>query len=101
MVSSAQRICRQNRRIKPCMHANLRGLPQCIFLRRLMGESSNDNQRHQEKLEPGPAHRVSHHQRPYWQRAHRDWRFWVAVTFLFAALSIFILSDNLALVPRR
>jgi hypothetical protein len=67
-----------------------------------MGESSNDNKRHRLPVEPGPIHRVSNRQeRPYWQRAHRDWKFWVAVGFLFAALFIFIMSDNLALIPRK
>jgi len=28
--------------------------------------------------EQGPHHNVIHHgHRPYWKRAHRDWRFWV------------------------
>lgn len=65
-----------------------------------MGESSNDNRRHQEQIELKTLRRVSYvHELPYWQRAHRDWRFWVAVGFLFAALFIFIMSDNLALIP--
>jgi hypothetical protein len=36
---------------------------------------------------------------PYWRRAHRDWRFWVAVFFLFAAITIYFMSDDLAFVP--
>lgn len=43
---------------------------------------------------------IHHAHRPYWKRAHRDWRFWVAVLFIFAALTIFVVSDDLALVPR-
>lgn len=43
---------------------------------------------------------VHHSRRPYWKHAHRDWRFWVAVFFVFAALTIYVLSDDLALVPR-
>jgi len=46
--------------------------------------------------DPGETH--SHHEegphpshdqqaRPYWMRAHRDWRFWVGVVCLAAALS--------------
>jgi len=37
---------------------------------------------------------------PYWKRAHRDWRFWVAVCFLFAAIAIYVVTVDLALVPR-
>jgi hypothetical protein len=36
---------------------------------------------------------------PYWRRMHRDWRFWVGAIFMFAAVSIYILSENLAWVP--
>jgi len=31
---------------------------------------------------------------------HRDWRFWVGAVFMFAALSIYVLSGDLAWVPR-
>jgi hypothetical protein len=44
---------------------------------------------------------AGHSRRPYWRHAHRDWRFWVALCFIFAALGIYIVSDNLALVPRQ
>ena len=44
---------------------------------------------------------TTHHaHRPYWKRAHRDWRVWVVVFFLFAALFVYVMSDDLALVPR-
>jgi hypothetical protein len=42
--------------------------------------------------EPGPG--------PYLQRMHRDWRFWVGAVLMFAALSIYILSGDLAWIPR-
>jgi hypothetical protein len=38
-------------------------------------------------------------QRPYWKRAHRDWRIWVAVFFCMAAIVIYVLSDDLAFMP--
>ena len=43
-----------------------------------------------------------HHGRtpPYWKRAHHDLRFWVGVFFMFAAITIYVLSDDLALLPR-
>lgn len=37
--------------------------------------------------------------RPYWKRAHRDWRFWIAVFFIGAALFIYVTSVDLSLVP--
>jgi hypothetical protein len=41
--------------------------------------------------------------RPYWQRVHHDWRFWVGLTFMLAAISVYVLSDDLAFpfLPRR
>ena len=43
---------------------------------------------------------IHHARRPYWKGAHRDWRVWVVLFFLFAALFIYVMSDDLALVPR-
>ncbi len=40
-----------------------------------------------------------HPPKPYWRTAHTDWKFWVAVFFLFAALAIYIFSYDLVLVP--
>jgi hypothetical protein len=37
---------------------------------------------------------------PYWKRMHRDWRFWIGAVFMFAAISIYVLSGDLAWVPR-
>lgn len=37
---------------------------------------------------------------PYWKRMHRDWRFWTGVVFMAGALSIYVLSENLAWFPR-
>jgi len=38
---------------------------------------------------------------PYWSRAHRDWRFWIGVVLLSAAILIYVMSDDLALIPRH
>ena len=32
----------------------------------------------------------------YWKRAHRDWRFWVGVISMLAAIIIYVMSDDLA-----
>ena len=44
--------------------------------------------------------RVHHDHRPYWKSAHRDWRVWVGLFFMLAAITIYVMSDNLALIPR-
>jgi hypothetical protein len=36
---------------------------------------------------------------PYWKRAHRDWRMWVAAIFILAALGVYIVTVDLSLVP--
>ena len=40
-------------------------------------------------------------QRPYWTRAHHDWKFWVALSLMVAAMVIYVMSDYLAFRPRR
>jgi hypothetical protein len=46
---------------------------------------------------------IHHHvkQRPYWQRANRDWRFWVGVVCIAVALAIYISTVDLSLVPSK
>lgn len=60
---------------------------------------SEDTHTHHEQ---GPHPRSAHHgHRPYWKRAHRDWRFWVAVFSIGVALFIYVTSVDLSLVPRK
>jgi hypothetical protein len=48
----------------------------------------------------GPTHDPGHHDNvPYWKRAHRDWRIWVGVLLMFAAMSVYVMSGNLAWRP--
>lgn len=35
---------------------------------------------------------------PYWKRAHRDWRLWVGLFFMFAAITIYVMTVDLSLV---
>jgi hypothetical protein len=57
--------------------------------------------KHRNHGNEGPAReRVRHDDRPYWKRAHHDWRFWVGMVLMFTAIAIYVLSDNLALLPR-
>jgi hypothetical protein len=43
---------------------------------------------------------VPHGADPYWKRAHRDWRFWIGFTCMLAAIGMYVMSDNLAMIPR-
>ncbi|MGA2211792.1 MAG: hypothetical protein ABSH31_00850 [Bryobacteraceae bacterium] len=36
---------------------------------------------------------------PYWRRMHHDWRVWVGVVLMLAAITIYILSEDLAWLP--
>ncbi len=36
---------------------------------------------------------------PYWRRAHLDWKFWIALVLMFAAILIFVMSDSLSFLP--
>jgi hypothetical protein len=61
-----------------------------------MDESKHSHQRH-----GWPGRDSSRDgQRPYWKHAHRDWRFWVGLVFMFAAISIYVMSEDLAWRPR-
>ncbi len=61
---------------------------------------SNYGHHGNEGSESGSLHdHVDHDQRPYWKRAHRDWRVWVALFFMLAAITIYVLSDDLAFLP--
>ena len=46
--------------------------------------------------EPKPAH-----DRPAWRRIHRSWLFWLGMVLVTAAVTIYVMSDNLALIPRN
>jgi len=39
---------------------------------------------------------LSHSTKPYWQRAHRDWKLWVGVIAMLAAMYVYITTNNLA-----
>ncbi len=36
---------------------------------------------------------------PYWKRAHQDWRFWIGVFLMFAAITIYFMTVDLSVVP--
>jgi hypothetical protein len=43
---------------------------------------------------------VQQDHRPYWKRAHRDWRIWVAVLFMIAGMIVYVMSEDLSVRPR-
>jgi hypothetical protein len=58
-----------------------------------------DENKHSHGNEGPERESVPHSHVPYWKRAHHDWRFWVGLVLMFAAITIFVLSDNLAFLP--
>ncbi len=36
---------------------------------------------------------------PYLKRAHRDWRLWVGLFFMLAAIAIYVITVDLSVVP--
>jgi hypothetical protein len=60
---------------------------------------TEDTHTHHEEGPRGEA--GTHEKRPYWQRAHRDWKFWVGVFFIALAIFIYVTSVDLSLVPSR
>lgn len=37
---------------------------------------------------------------PFWKRAHRDWRVWVAVLLMIAGMVVYVMSEDLTFRPR-
>jgi hypothetical protein len=38
---------------------------------------------------------------PYWKRAHHDFRFWIGLILMLTAITIYVLSDDLAFLPHH
>ena len=59
-----------------------------------------ESKHHNHGNEGSEGARVLHHDsRPYWRRAHHDWRFWIGLVLMLAAISIYVLSEHLAFLP--
>ena len=56
--------------------------------------SKNHPQQH-----PGGTSRPHSHI-PFWKRAHTDWRFQLGVALMFAAILIYVLSGDFAMLPK-
>ncbi len=56
-----------------------------------------DEKKHSHHGHGGPnSDSLSHGHPPYWKRAHHDWRFWVGLISMLAAIMIYVMSDDLA-----
>jgi hypothetical protein len=55
---------------------------------------------HAEKHPWDPEEEINDVRVPYWQRAHRDWRFLAVVVLMLAAMATYIMTGNLAWRPR-
>ena len=44
---------------------------------------------------------VQQSNRPYWKRAHKDWRFWIALLLMIGAMIIYVVSEDFAWLPRN
>jgi len=54
-----------------------------------------------EGSEGGSIHRMENPGRPpYWKRAHRDWVFWLGMVLMLSAIAIYVMSDDLSMLPR-
>jgi hypothetical protein len=51
---------------------------------------------HHAETGPEPTHTQK---APYWQRAHKDWKFWVGAMAIAVAIVIYVLSLDLSTVP--
>jgi hypothetical protein len=61
----------------------------------------NKNEQNHHRQE-GQEHNNSHHNHsPYWRRAHRDWRIWVGMFLMLAAIIYYIMSEDFAFAPHR
>ncbi len=61
------------------------------------------HEKYQKKQDPPHSHdreKVNHSDRPYWQRAHHDWKFWVAIVLMLVAIGIYVGTVDLAFGAR-
>ena len=64
-----------------------------------MNESNYGQHGNEGPERPSVDREIRQDPRPYWKRAHHDWRVWVALFFMLTAIAIYVLSENLAFLP--
>jgi hypothetical protein len=50
--------------------------------------------------QPHTNYQKDHGHRPYWKRAHHDWKFWIAIILMLIAMWVYVRSNDLSLRPR-
>jgi hypothetical protein len=56
----------------------------------------SDSKRHKQEPDPDSAR---HGHPAYWKFAHHNWRFWVGLILIFAAMFIYLMTEDLAWRP--
>ena len=56
---------------------------------------------HHHHPDEGPRAKADPDRVPYWKRAHRDWRVWIAVMLMLLAIGIYVTTDSLSLGPGK
>jgi hypothetical protein len=64
-----------------------------------MNESNQNTHGNEGPEHPRVGVSPDRNQGPYWKRVHHHWYFWVALFLMFAAITIYILSEDLSLLP--
>lgn len=54
---------------------------------------------HNETGRPSADTTIEAH-RPYWKRAHHDWRFWVFLVLMIVAMVVYIVTQDLSMGTR-
>jgi len=61
---------------------------------------SEDKHPHHHEHHPDTGPHLPHPQQvPYWQRAHKDWRFWFGAMAIAVAVIIYVCTLDLSSVP--
>ena len=56
---------------------------------------SSHQEHSQQPHENTNASNPQHSQKPYWKRAHRDWRIWVLVVLMIGCMGIYLMTGDL------
>jgi hypothetical protein len=48
---------------------------------------------------PHTEYKKDHGPRPYWKRAHHDWKFWLAILLMLIAMGVYLRTNDLSHTP--
>jgi hypothetical protein len=60
----------------------------------------NDTQREHQIHRELDSNAAQKERRPYWKRAHQDWRFWLALILMIVAMGIYVMTEDLSIRPQ-